>query len=199
MSHFVFVYGTLKEGFGNHYLLEGALCVHKGVLEVPAKMVSLGPFPGLILNEEWKAQNIWGEYYQINDETLRMLDILEGYPSFYDRQLVPGSGRLRGQDVWVYHLPEEEYGDHEEVTSRCWGVSEEEVKKWEDKERSKASTKKSKSPFQAGTSSKLGGDDVEGLHDLQEAAEWLRGIRQEMMVDDAVAMAVPLPPEPPEF
>lgn len=79
----VMVYGTLKRGFGNHYLLEGSQ--YLGDAEVNAAMYSMGGFPAIILGGD---STIKGEVYEVDGVTLRQLDSLEGYPGWYDRELV---------------------------------------------------------------------------------------------------------------
>ena len=87
----VFVYGSLKRGFGNHDLLakskfHGSLntaedCYH---------MNSLGAFPAVttVSDDCENGYSISGELYTVDSATLRKLDQLEGNGSFYTRQLV---------------------------------------------------------------------------------------------------------------
>lgn len=73
----VFVYGSLLSGMGNHGLLANSRCL--GETKSPARfsMLDLGYFPGVIKNEQ--GESIIGEVYEIDDNTLRHLDQLEGY------------------------------------------------------------------------------------------------------------------------
>jgi gamma-glutamylcyclotransferase (GGCT)/AIG2-like uncharacterized protein YtfP len=84
----VFVYGTLKKGFYNDYVLEGSKFLGKVKLKVPFKMYDLGQFPALVLATNEKQNTIEGEVYEIDKETLKSLDALEGYPLLYDRGLI---------------------------------------------------------------------------------------------------------------
>lgn len=90
-KNLVFVYGTLKRGFSNHYLLEKSTFIGEGVTEENMIMYERGiPF----LNDEEKGiTQIHGEVYEVTDRTLDKLDLLEGYNknfpdnSFYKRKI----------------------------------------------------------------------------------------------------------------
>jgi gamma-glutamylcyclotransferase (GGCT)/AIG2-like uncharacterized protein YtfP len=84
----VFVYGTLKQGHGNHRCLDGAVFEGKA-RTVPNrfKMVSLGAFPAIItLPEGAESAPIKGETYLVDEKILSRLDMLEGYPNLYNRR-----------------------------------------------------------------------------------------------------------------
>ena len=83
----VSVYGTLKQGWGNHRLLErdpvlkGHIGIHK---------ISGVGFPIIKLGDNYRL-NV--EVYEVNPIDLKSLDGLEGYtegqtPTFYDRKVV---------------------------------------------------------------------------------------------------------------
>lgn len=111
------VYGTLRQGFGNHRLLDNEHCVLMGTqLTDPAfKMVSLGGFPGVIPNEGM--QEITIEVYQVNSKKVeQQLDWLEGYPRFYQKMEIDTQwGKAN-----MYILSEEKYGDLPLVESGDW-------------------------------------------------------------------------------
>lgn len=77
----IFVYGTLKKGFSNNYLLIGQKLIGNFVTEKKYRLVSLGSFPGLIDGDK----SIKGEVYEVSDECLSNLDILECVPKLYYR------------------------------------------------------------------------------------------------------------------
>jgi gamma-glutamylaminecyclotransferase len=87
----IFVYGTLKKGFNNNYLLKDAKFVEES--SFCGKMYYYGSFPYVNLNETGEVK---GEIYEINDKILGKLDILEGYPGFYNRTKVNG--------CYIYHI-----------------------------------------------------------------------------------------------
>lgn len=107
MTH-VFVYGTLKHGFGNHRaLLRDATFVGKGTTILPFVMRSNGGFPVVLrhrADESEIAHNISGEIYEVNDRTLAQLDGLEGHPNWYEREEVTVDVADTGvqQSCWMY-------------------------------------------------------------------------------------------------
>ena len=82
----IFVYGTLKRGFGNHRLLEDSTFVGKATVTGNFKMISLEAFPMVLEDDE--ERTIHGELYEIDEKILASLDMLEGYPYLYDRKFV---------------------------------------------------------------------------------------------------------------
>ena len=115
MNNYVFVYGTLKRGFGNSVLLNEAEFVQEAVTSPEFTMRSLGFFPGVQLVGETP---ISGEIYKVTDLELKRLDRLEGYPNFYNRKQI----EIPGVDVrpWMYYLPEEEYLKNDVLPSGIW-------------------------------------------------------------------------------
>jgi gamma-glutamylcyclotransferase (GGCT)/AIG2-like uncharacterized protein YtfP len=97
----LFVYGSLKKGFGNHRLLETSEFLGEETLpkEQGFHMISLGSFPAIVPNSI-QATPIYGEVYEINEPVFIRIDRLEGYPTFYNRRLVP----TKYGAAWVYFL-----------------------------------------------------------------------------------------------
>ena len=81
----MFVYGTLRSGYGNHRLLEGSILEGRGV--IPGRLYVCG----LPYYKNEGTGDVHGELYRVTDETLRRLDALEGHrehnpeTSFYKR------------------------------------------------------------------------------------------------------------------
>ncbi len=92
--HHLFVYGSLREGQGNHYHLDGGRLIARTQVE-GYRMFSLGGFPGI---QALEGAIIEGEVYEIDDTILARCDRLEGHPNFYERTLVPFNGAM----MWVY-------------------------------------------------------------------------------------------------
>ena len=117
----MFVYGSLMSELGNHALLnaEDTEIFGGGILMYPGKMMSLGAFPGLVKTYTNISPMI-GEVYGVSAETLRRLDLLEGYPSFYNREeRITKNYRT----VWVYYLDDpngEMYPSCVEVPKGDW-------------------------------------------------------------------------------
>ena len=97
MSNKVFVYGSLKKGYGNHSFLEGTGAKFLGPYVTPPeyKMVSCGGFPGVLKDGNTP---ITGEVYEVDDAVFASLDRLEGNPDFYKRELIS----TPYGDAWVY-------------------------------------------------------------------------------------------------
>lgn len=111
----VAVYGTLREGQGNHRLLSKhapALSTErvKGYV-----MYSAGGFPVI-----YKDPNrfITVELYEVDEETLTgPLDSLEGHPSWYRRELVD----INGTQAWIYIMQRENYAQEDRrIVSGDW-------------------------------------------------------------------------------
>lgn len=116
MAHRVFVYGTLKQGQPNHHVITGCkegkytlLGQGRTVSKWPLVIASPFNIPYL-LDIEGEGHNIVGEVYEVNDALFADLDVLEGYPGYYDRR--PISIKLEKKtegvecadvlDCWLY-------------------------------------------------------------------------------------------------
>jgi gamma-glutamylcyclotransferase (GGCT)/AIG2-like uncharacterized protein YtfP len=81
----VFVYGTLKKGYGNSHLLRNAEFVGHGYTIETYRMFNVG-FP--IIRECEDGNPVYGEVYEVDDQTLKNLDRLENEGVMYDRKVV---------------------------------------------------------------------------------------------------------------
>jgi gamma-glutamylcyclotransferase (GGCT)/AIG2-like uncharacterized protein YtfP len=108
----VFVYGTLKRGWGNHRLLTGAR--YLGDARIRGTMHHLGGFPAIHLESD---DVVHGELYEVTSETLARLDRLEGIPTFYQRTRVRMSS---GSTAWVYVMPPDRLTSREVIASGRW-------------------------------------------------------------------------------
>ena len=83
-KNIVFVYGTLRKGFGNHDFLKNskyignAITIYTGWLYVPDHI----PF----LNFDIDGYSIKGELYEVDNKILGIIDELEGHPYVYQRE-----------------------------------------------------------------------------------------------------------------
>lgn len=99
----VAVYGSLLSGFGNHCLLKGSDMKGAAVIE-GFEMYSLGGFPCIVPDDD--KGRIEVEVYDVDDTTMSRLDMLEGYPSFYDRKQVTVNTGKGDEKAWVYYMHE---------------------------------------------------------------------------------------------
>lgn len=97
MSKLVAVYGSLKQGFGNHRLLEGSKLLGHTETRPEWTMYNLGAFPALMKGGNTQ---IFIEVYEVSDETFEDLDCLEGYPKFYTREVID----TKYGDAWIYFI-----------------------------------------------------------------------------------------------
>ena len=87
---FVFVYGTLKKGKRNHFVISDLPFTSKAETnEKGFYLQDNGNFPYLLRTKSKKlAKRIKGEVYSINDSQIAMLDRFEGVPSLYNREII---------------------------------------------------------------------------------------------------------------
>lgn len=114
----VFVYGSLRKGFGNHGRLKTAEFIGYGkTVSNGWTMLDLGAFPGVVPGGK---THIFGEIYRCDRECWDGLDSLEGYPSLYNRECVEvKSGEL------LYNCNMYVYQEHKRnvVESGDWSES----------------------------------------------------------------------------
>ena len=103
MKHTIFVYGSLRQGFGNHPILDGCTFVGKAKTLPKFTMLHMGGFPGIV---EVGDTAIMGELYEVDDLTLGNLDHLEGHPDFYQRKPIQVEGDTLNGWVEAYILPD---------------------------------------------------------------------------------------------
>lgn len=90
----VAVYGTLRKGFHNHVLLEGSKFL--GETKTEPKFNMYGNLIPWITNNGDTSIAI--EVYEVEEETFQRLDWLEGYPNYYDRQVID----TEFGEAWIY-------------------------------------------------------------------------------------------------
>lgn len=97
----LFVYGTLKKGFGNHAVIESidSKFLDFGMIK-GYDIYSLGAFPA-VKDSNDKESFVMGELYHMDN--LLATDMLEGYPHMYNRKKTNVYTRDNGiQEAWVY-------------------------------------------------------------------------------------------------
>lgn len=122
----VFVYGSLMSGFRNHRLLEGSEFLGNGEIHEPCRMISFGSFPAIfrVSLVDNAGGPVVGEVYEVDKNTLAVLDRLEGNGIFYQREradVYDSNNYLTHPLVWVYYLKEfREHSSRELVPGRDW-------------------------------------------------------------------------------
>ena len=81
----LFVYGTLKRGFGNNWILRNSRFIGCGVSEDLFDVYSCG-FPCAYPNDDGK--RVFGEIYELTDEDFIFTDRLESNGSLYQREIL---------------------------------------------------------------------------------------------------------------
>lgn len=85
MNQLLFVYGTLKQGFPNHYLMQGAYFIGTGhTVQKFAMYKHVVPY--VVKGEPVSC--IHGEVYSIHHSILETLDLFEGNPVWNYREIV---------------------------------------------------------------------------------------------------------------
>jgi gamma-glutamylcyclotransferase (GGCT)/AIG2-like uncharacterized protein YtfP len=102
---YVFVYGTLMRGFSNNHLMMSAEYVERASTEEEYKLVAAGiPF----LVDEPGNSYVLGELYKVDENTLGMLDELEGHPGWYERRVINIITELGDRvKAWAYFMPKD--------------------------------------------------------------------------------------------
>ena len=113
MTHRVFVYGTLKQGYPNNPLLEGSEFLGEAVTVLTYKMVETS-FPVIMPDPSGKP--VAGEIYAVDDATLARLDELEREGRSYDRVMIDATvplsnGERLTTQTFIYVGREDRFGE----------------------------------------------------------------------------------------
>ena len=103
-KHKVFVYGTLLNGYHNHYWLETSKLLDFATTDEKYVMFEQGiPF----VSKNMNVVHIKGELYEVDDSVLGWLDHLEGHPHAYKREEVNIVCNFDKKKVkaWLYFYP----------------------------------------------------------------------------------------------
>ena len=101
--HYVFVYGTLKEGYSNSTLLQSSRLDRQAMTVNRYRMKCNGYYPSVLRDPE-NSGRILGEVYEVTDETLKQLDRLEGTSSglYYRDQVQVKDCSNEVTTAWMY-------------------------------------------------------------------------------------------------
>lgn len=116
-KHFVFVYGTLRQGGVREMpgLFPDAKFV--GQANVSGSLYDLGEYPGLLLGES--NSSVIGEVYEIDDEILNKLDEIEATSDYGRKQVEVSLGNQRMR-CWIYAPDSQVYSNRTLITSGDW-------------------------------------------------------------------------------
>ncbi|MCE2803599.1 MAG: gamma-glutamylcyclotransferase [Gemmataceae bacterium] len=99
----LFVYGTLKQGFGSHSLLDGAEYLGPCSTGPGHFLLDCGNYPGMVRLAGSKA--VQGELYLVDAATLARLDEHEGVPTLYTRESIELEGVEGEAEAYFYRRP----------------------------------------------------------------------------------------------
>jgi gamma-glutamylcyclotransferase (GGCT)/AIG2-like uncharacterized protein YtfP len=80
--HRIFVYGTLRQGGSNARLLADSEFLGRAITVEPYRLYDFGHYPAIIRGGQ---SFIYGEVYEVDGRTLRLVDRLEEHPDYYQR------------------------------------------------------------------------------------------------------------------
>ena len=103
---YIFVYGTLKQGYGNHTYYLNKDPVTNGILYGYRLFGQLGAGFPCIRPEDGYVE---GEVYEVDDQELAAIDRLEGHPTWYLRTKVEiVDNENKTMNVWTYVMIDKE-------------------------------------------------------------------------------------------
>src|SRR5690349_6262989 len=105
----LFVYGTLKRGFSNAKELDGASFEGRAATANGYELHIVSGYPALVRSESGRVR---GELYTVSVEHLRRLDVFEGVPDWYQREIVVLAD---GREVEAYVKRREDVSDGERM------------------------------------------------------------------------------------
>jgi gamma-glutamylaminecyclotransferase len=110
----VLVYGSLLKGEPNHRLLERATFAGAARTRAEFTLHDLGAFPGMVAGG---ADAVAGEVYEVDGDTLALLDALESHPTWYRRTPITLAD---GSAAETYLLTPRHVAGRPVVTSGDW-------------------------------------------------------------------------------
>ncbi len=103
----IFVYGSLRYGLPLNHALSTSNYIATVKSESKYTMYDLGAFPCIRKNGE---TSIIGDMYSVSDDTLAQLDMIEGIPTLYQRDLIDIHGwENPDTEIYAYYFSNEVY------------------------------------------------------------------------------------------
>jgi gamma-glutamylcyclotransferase (GGCT)/AIG2-like uncharacterized protein YtfP len=106
----LFVYGTLKRGGRSNHLLVDQEFVGEAQTLPHYRLYENGSHPCLVGDAE-QGLAIRGELWRVDEATLHRLDVYEGVPNLFQRQMVEVAGAV--PPIWAYFYQREVAGLHD--------------------------------------------------------------------------------------
>jgi gamma-glutamylaminecyclotransferase len=103
----LFVYGTLKEGFGNHHINAGTRVPGNYVTAQPHGLYIVGPhrYPWMV-QDDARGLPVRGQLFRVDAAALARMDVLEQVdePGWYTRHIIQvrDAAQVNAEPVWAY-------------------------------------------------------------------------------------------------
>lgn len=97
----MFVYGTLKSGYGNNILLQNERKIGNAET-VDSYIMKAGGIPYVFKDK--KLSTIKGELWEVDKDTLPSIDRLEGHPNWYKREKINVISNDKEHSAWIYFM-----------------------------------------------------------------------------------------------
>lgn len=107
-NNLVAVYGSLRQGFGNHGVMSRAEgeYMFTGKTKENYNLYNLGYYPAVSKAHSSSEKPVVVEVYAVSNTGLTgPLDMLEGFPNYYNRTLTKVVDESGAEfDCWLYHI-----------------------------------------------------------------------------------------------
>lgn len=117
----LFVYGTLKQGGGNHAVLSDQSFVGEARTVAGFRLFDLGEYPGMIADPN-SAVRVTGEVWSVSDEALTRLDAFEGVPEGLYRRVAISLERPFSEEAVQTYLYARTISEQPEILSGGWPI-----------------------------------------------------------------------------
>lgn len=117
MRHLIFIYGSLRRGSPGSMSVRFPRSEFIAETKVRGNLWDLGAYPGLQLSNS--ASLVSGEVYEIDDETLKLLDQFEESSNYRRSQFEITLG-AEARTCWTYEPDPSFYSLHKLISSGDW-------------------------------------------------------------------------------